>query len=402
MKYDHILIRYGEMTTKGKNRNRFIRVLKENIAQRLTRFEKLSYETTRDRMYIQLNGEDYKEIMDELETIFGIHSYSLALKIKTDIEEIKAGALIAFEEARGDAKTFKVSAHRTYKQFPLDTFGIHHEVGGHILVNTEGIQVDVHNPDINVRVEVRADASYIMCGTRKGAGGYPVGVSGKVMLLLSGGIDSPVAGYLTMKRGVTVEAIHFHSPPYTSERAKQKVLDLAENLSKYGRRMVVHVVPFTEMQKTIHKVVPSNYEMTVMRRMMLRIAEKLAEKRYAMALATGESLGQVASQTLDSMHTINAVTNYPIIRPVITMDKLEIIDIAQKIDTYDISIRPYEDCCTIFTPANPATKPKREKAEYFEEKFDFEELIEKAVEETERVIFHAMKSEEKNEFEDLL
>lgn len=402
MKYNHILIRYGEMTTKGKNRNRFIRILKENIALRLKRFEKLSYEATRDRMYIELNGENHKEIMDELETIFGIHSYSLALKTATYIEEIKKGALIAFEEARGGAKTFKVSAHRSYKQFPLDTFQLHHEIGGHILVNTSDLKVDVHNPDITVRVEVRADATYIMCGTRKGAGGYPVGVGGKVMLLLSGGIDSPVAGYLTMKRGVVVEAIHFHSPPFTSERAKQKVLDLAETLTKYGRRMVVHVVPFTEIQKTIHKSVPSNYEMTVMRRMMLRIAEQIAQKRNAMALATGESLGQVASQTLDSMNAINAVTNYPIIRPAITMDKLEIIEIAQKIDTYDISIRPYEDCCTIFTPANPATKPKREKAEYFEGKFEYESLIAAAVEQTERVIFEAKKKEKENEFEDLL
>jgi tRNA uracil 4-sulfurtransferase len=402
MKYDRILIRYGEMTTKGKNRNRFVSILRQNIATKLKRFENLKYEATRDRMYIMLNGEDHVEVMEDLRHVFGIHTFSLAMRTETDLDDIKAGVLAAFEAERKDAKTFKITTRRSYKEFPLETMELNQELGAHILINAGNIGVDVHNPDIDVRVEVRKDATYITCSDIKGAGGYPVGVGGKVMLLLSGGIDSPVAGYLTMKRGVTVEAVHFHSPPYTSERAKQKVVDLARHLTKYCRGVVLHVVPFTDIQKMIHKKVPSNYEMTVMRRVMLRVTERIAEKRKAMALATGESLGQVASQTLDSMNAINEVTNYPIIRPLITMDKLEIIDIAKQIDTYDISIRPYEDCCTIFTPANPATKPKREKAKHFEELFDYEELIQEAVERTEKIILQQEVKQVEEEFKDLL
>ncbi|MFD1739324.1 tRNA uracil 4-sulfurtransferase ThiI [Bacillus salitolerans] len=391
MQYDQILIRYGEITTKGKNRLKFVDVLKENIQHKLKDFPNIKIERTRDRMYIKLNGEDHQEIMNRLETVFGIYSYSLALRTELDLEEIKKGALYAFNEAKDQIQTFKVNVKRSYKQFPLDTYQLNYEIGSHILTNSEGITVDVHNPDLEVRVEVRNNGVFISCYNRLGAGGMPVGSSGKALLLLSGGIDSPVAGYLTMKRGLAVEAIHFHSPPYTSERAKQKVLDLAEKLTNYCKKIHVHIVPFTEIQTTIHKEIPSNYSMTIMRRMMLRIAEKIAEKHEILALATGESLGQVASQTLYSMNTINEVTNMPIIRPVITMDKLEIVDIAHKIDTYEISIRPYEDCCTIFTPAAPATRPKRDKANRFEESFDFSRLIDEAVEKTEVIRIPARK-----------
>ncbi len=336
MQYDRILIRYGEMTTKGKNLHRFINALKENIQLKLKNYPKITIEKTRDRMSVNLNGENHLEIMDQLETVFGISSFSLALKTETVLDEIKKGALFAFREASIGIKTFKVNVRRSYKQFPLDTQELNHEIGGYILRNTENITVDVRNPDVEVRVEVREDGTHISSFTRKGAGGMPVGSSGKVLLLLSGGIDSPVAGYLMMKRGVAIDAIHFHSPPYTNERAKQKVLDLAGELSSYCRKINIHVVPFTEIQTTIHKGIPSNYSMTVMRRMMLRIAERIAEKNEIVALATGESLGQVASQTLLSMNAINEVTNIPVIRPVVTMDKLEIVEIAQKIKTYDI------------------------------------------------------------------
>ncbi|MBM6617437.1 tRNA uracil 4-sulfurtransferase ThiI [Bacillus suaedaesalsae] len=401
MQYDQILIRYGEITTKGRNRNRFIDALKENIQIKLKRFPKLTYEKTRDRMFITLNGEPHIEIMDELETVFGIHSYSLALKTETDLEEIKTGALFAFNEAREGIKTFKVVVKRSYKQFPLDTHQLNHELGAYILTNSEDITVDVRNPDVEVRVEVREHATYISCYTRMGAGGMPVGSSGKVLLLLSGGIDSPVAGYLTMKRGVAIDAIHFESPPYTNERAKQKVIDLAGKLAVHCKKINIHMVPFTEIQTTIHKEIPSNYSMTIMRRMMLRIAEKIAERNEILALATGESLGQVASQTLYSMNTINEVTNIPIIRPVITMDKLEIIDVAHKIDTYEISIRPYEDCCTIFTPSSPATRPRREKANRFEGAYDFSQLIEEAVNHTQVVQVRADHTATKESFDDL-
>ncbi|MFC5774681.1 tRNA uracil 4-sulfurtransferase ThiI [Ectobacillus antri] len=400
MNYDHILIRYGEMTTKGKNRAKFVSVLKDNVKHRLKKFSALELEVTRDRMYIKLNGEDHEAVIEKIRHIFGIHTFSLAMKVTTDLEEMKRGALEAFLQVSEGVKTFKISVHRTYKHFPMETNELNHELGAHILRNTENITVDVRKPDVNVRVEVREEFTYIMCEDLQGAGGLPVGVGGKAMLLLSGGIDSPVAGYLVMKRGVTLEAIHFHSPPFTSERAKQKVIDLAQRLTKYCKRITLHIVPFTEVQKAIHKQVPDSYTMTVMRRMMLRIAERVAAERGVLALATGESLGQVASQTLDSMHTINEATNYPILRPLITTDKVEIMKIAREIDTYDLSILPYEDCCTIFTPPNPSTKPKREKANRFEQFYDFEPLIQDAVENIEKMILHA-EVEEKEEFEEL-
>lgn len=404
MKYDYLLIRYGgELTTKGKNRSKFISILKENIKYRLKKFTSLQYEATRDRMYIQLNGEDHEAVAERLKDVFGIHSFSLSLKVDTELEAMKQGALAAFLETqkKKDVRTFKVSVHRAYKQFPLQTNELNREIGGYVLQNTDNITVDVHTPDVNVRVEVRSDFTYIMCDEQSGAGGLPVGAGGKVMLLLSGGIDSPVAGYLAMKRGVTLEAIHFHSPPFTSERAKQKVIDLTQELTKYCRRISLHVVPFTELQKAIHKQIPDSYTMTVMRRMMLRIAERIAQQRGALALVTGESLGQVASQTLDSMHTINEVTNYPILRPLITMDKLEIMKIANHIDTYNISILPYEDCCTIFTPPNPSTKPKREKASRFEGFGDFEPLLLEAIEQTETILIQAAEDKVVEEFKEL-
>ncbi|WP_456279347.1 tRNA uracil 4-sulfurtransferase ThiI [Bacillus sp. AK128] len=401
MQYDQILIRFGEITTKSKNRSKFIAALKENVLHKLKDYPLIRIEKTRDRMFIQLNGENHHEIMDLLEGVFGIHSYSLALRTETDLEEIKKGALFAFQEAKDQARTFKVSVKRSFKQFPLDTQELNTVIGGYLLSHTEDLTVDVRNPDIEVRIEVRENDTHISSYTRKGAGGLPVGSNGKALLLLSGGIDSPVAGYLTMKRGVAIEAIHFHSPPYTNERAKQKVLDLAGKLTSYCKKINVHLVPFTDIQTTIHKQIPSNYSMTVMRRMMLRIAEQIAEKNEILAIATGESLGQVASQTLASMNSINEVTNVPIIRPVITMDKLEIIEISKKIDTYDISIRPFEDCCTIFTPSSPATKPKREKANRFESFYDFSPLIEEAINNTEIVEITDANPTLENEFEDL-
>ncbi|MFF2878826.1 tRNA uracil 4-sulfurtransferase ThiI [Gottfriedia sp. NPDC057991] len=387
MNVEYILIRYGEMTTKGKNRGRFTSILRENVRNRLKAFEKIKITATRDRMYIKLNGEDHEKVAANLKEVFGIHTFSYARKVDTELEAIKVGALEAINELGDSVKTFKVNVQRSYKQFPLNTPQLNRELGGYILTNTEHLTVDVHKPDVAVRVEVRDDATYITCGEEFGAGGYPVGVGGKVMLLLSGGIDSPVAAYMLLKRGVSIEAIHFESPPFTSDRAKQKVIDLASKLTRYCRRVTLHVIPFTELQKAIHKEMPASYTMTIMRRVMLRVAEQVSVDRKALALATGESLGQVASQTLESMHTINEVTNYPVLRPLLAMDKLEIMDIAKKIDTYDISIRPYEDCCTIFTPANPTTKPKRDKVARFESRFDFTELINEAVVNRESIIF---------------
>ncbi|HJA41928.1 MAG TPA: tRNA 4-thiouridine(8) synthase ThiI [Firmicutes bacterium] len=404
MKYDLILIRYGELTTKGKNRKKFITFLRENISVKLKKFSHLKYESTRDRMYIFLNGENQTDVMNALEEVFGIHKFDLAVRTVTDLQSMKEHVLEAAKEAlKNGKKTFKISVHRAYKEFPLDTFALQQQLGAHVLIQLDGaLQVDVKNPNVNIKVEVRPDFTYVMCQQRNGLGGYPVGVGGKSLLLLSGGIDSPVAAYLMMKRGVNVECIHFHSPPFTSERAKEKVIDLVKILTKYNRQMKLHLVPFTEIQKAIHKEIPANYTMTIMRRMMLRIATEFARKRKALVLSTGESLGQVASQTVDSMYVINEVTDLPVLRPVIAMDKLEIIDLSIKIGTYETSIRPYEDCCTIFLSDHPTTRPKREKCAWFESKFDFKPLLHQAVQGIETLTFKQNESTNVNGLDNLL
>ncbi|ASS92164.1 tRNA uracil 4-sulfurtransferase ThiI [Aeribacillus pallidus] len=405
MQYDHILVRYGEMSLKGKNRKHFINHLKNNIKLALSSFSSLEYTANRDRLFIKLNGEDGEKVAEKLQTVFGIQSFSLAIRTKSDIEAIKDTALQAVKQLYKNGDTFKVSAKRADKSFPLTSDQLNYEIGRHILIHTDGLKVDVHHPDINVRVEVRPHATYIMCKDFKGAGGLPVGSSGKAMLMLSGGIDSPVAGYLSMKRGLEIEAIHFFSPPYTNERAKQKVLDLVEKLTEFGGKIVLHIVPFTEIQVTIQQKILENYTMTSTRRMMLKIADEIRKNRGALAIVTGESLGQVASQTLESMYAINEVTTTPILRPLISMDKNEIIEIAEKIDTFEISNRPYEDCCTIFTPASPKTKPKREKILKLESYVDFQPLIQKAIEETVTIEFprkHDIQEKIEEDFENLL
>jgi tRNA uracil 4-sulfurtransferase len=400
MEYNHILIRYGEIGLKGKNRKMFIERLLKNVKVAVKGFPNAKPVMTRDRIYIELNGENHHLIAKKLERVFGIHSFSLAVKTENELEAIKDGALNAVNNLEKEAKTFKVSAKRPNKHFPIGSQQMNYEIGSHILRNKEEISVDVHNPDVEVKVEIRETNTYITCGDYRGPGGLPVGVGGKVLVMLSGGIDSPVAAYLSMKRGVKVEAVHFHSPPFTSERAKQKVEDLTKVLTEYGGTIKLHVVHFTEVQKMIHQKIPANYSMTIMRRVMLRIAEKIADQQNAKALATGESLGQVASQTLDSMYTINEVTNMPIIRPLITMDKIEIMDIARDIKTYDISIRPYEDCCTVFLPSAPKTKPKRSNSNHYETNLDIDALVEEAVNAVEVIdIKHG--EVQKNEINDL-
>jgi tRNA uracil 4-sulfurtransferase len=386
MIYDQILVRYGEISTKGRNRKAFTKKLRENILMVLKDFPAIKISATRDRLHIYLNGENGEEALKKLENVFGIQSYSPVMKTEKEIEQIKEASLHLVQKTNTDGQTFKVSARRADKTFELDTNEINYAVGSHVLKNTEGLTVDVKKPDIKLNVEIRKEGAYLSSEIYQGAGGMPAGASGKAMLMLSGGLDSPVAGYMIMKRGVEIEAVHFHSPPFTSERAKQKVIDLAKELSVFSGRINLHIVPFTEVQQTVHNQVPENYTMTSTRRMMLRITEKLREKQNGLGIVTGESLGQVASQTLESMLAINEVTNTPVLRPLISMDKLEIIDIAKKIGTHDISILPYEDCCTIFTPPAPKTKPKREKIQYYESFVDFEALVNKAVAETEMLI----------------
>lgn len=351
-------------------------------------------------MYILLNGEPHEEIMEQLKTVFGIQSFSLAMKCENDIEKIKATALAAVQQFSYEGKTFKVSAKRIDKQFPIGSNDLNYEIGSHILRNTKNLTVNVHEPDIHVRVEVRKDGTYVTCHDIPGAGGLPVGTSGKAMLMLSGGIDSPVAGYLAMKRGLEIEAVHFFSPPFTSERAKQKVIDLVKKLTKFGGKIKLHIVPFTNIQQTIHRQVPDGYSLISSRRMMLKITDLLRKKYNGLAIVTGESLGQVASQTLESMFVINDVTTTPILRPLVSMDKTEIIEMARKIDTHDISILPYEDCCTIFTPSAPKTRPKREKVVHYESFIDLEPLIEEAVANTETIVIDEEFAAE-DEFEQL-
>ncbi|WP_054635131.1 tRNA uracil 4-sulfurtransferase ThiI [Thalassobacillus sp. C254] len=402
MIYDHILVRYGELALKGKNRTAFEKQLQRNIKYALTAHPTSKIKRTFGRMLIEIHDEDPKEMLEKLKHVFGISSFSLAIKTENEEEKIKRGGLQAFLNHSPKAATFKVSARRTYKPFPIPSQQLNPVVGAHILRNTEGVTVDVHNPDVEITVEVREQGTYISCGRIEGAGGLPVGTSGKVMLMLSGGIDSPVAGYMALKRGVDLEAVHFHSPPYTNERARKKVEDLTQILTKFGGKIKLHIVPFTDTQKAIHQHIPSSYAMTVMRRMMLRITAHIAENRGAKAIVNGESLGQVASQTLDSMYSINEVTNLPILRPLVTMDKQEVIQIAHQIDTYETSILPYEDCCTIFLPSDSKTKPNREKSNRFENRLDFQPFIEEAVQKVETVELGPASGKKENVIDDLL
>ena len=385
MQYDYLILSFGEMALKGKNRKTFNDLLYKHVRKQLKSHPDVFVKKHFDHIEVELNGNDAVNVADRLQHVFGIHSIRAAIIVDNDMEKIREGALQVLRGEAEGANTFKISAKRKNKQFPLNSMELNQDIGGYILKNTEDVKVDVHHPDMDIKIEVLSETTRIYGKTIKGAGGMPAGSAGKVLLLLSGGIDSPVAGYQMMRRGATVEAIHFHSPPYTSDRARQKVIDLAEKLLDFGVNLKLHIVPFTEAQIAIRDRMPENYRMTIMRRMMLRIAEKIAEREQALALVTGESLGQVASQTLESMNTINEVTNMPILRPLVAMDKLDIIDIAKKIDTYDISIRPYEDCCTLFLPRAPKTKPDRKHANQFEKNLPIDELVNQAVDGVETI-----------------
>ena len=375
--YDHIMIRFGELSTKGKNKKDFIRTLADNIKNALKDWPELSFETRYDHIYVGLNNLPYEPIIERLQDVSGIHALSLVYRASKDIEDIKNSALALMKEEHG--KTFKVKVKRGDKTYPIISDEITRIVAGHVLRNTPELKVDVHNPEILLSIEVRQEAAYIFCKTFLGAGGYPLGVGGKSMHMLSGGIDSPVAAYLMMKRGVSIECIHFASPPYTQMGVIYKLEDLLHVLNRYQTRIRLHIVPFTKIQEAIYDNAPESYCITLMRRMMFRLADGLAKRRKCPVISSGESIGQVASQTLQSMHVINAVTNTPVIRPLATTDKLEIIAISKKIGTYDISIRPYEDCCTIFTPKAPKTMPHQDEVEAFEKKFDYETLIKEAL-----------------------
>lgn len=400
MEYNHILIRYGELALKGKNMRHFLVQLQKNIKSALRVFPNVQVKRTQGRLFVELNGESAEPIMDELQKVYGIHNLSLAIKVDNNEEDIKRGSLYALQQNKHDS-TFKVKVRRVNKGFPIGSQEMNQLLGAYLLKNVDHMKVDVHDPDVEITVEIREKATYITTKNMEGAGGLPVGTGGKSLLLLSGGIDSPVAGHLMMKRGVQLEMIHFHSPPFTSERAKQKVMDLTKVLTEYGGPINVYLVPFTSLQQEIFNSIPERYTMTVMRRIMIMISEQVCNQHDILSMTTGESLGQVASQTLESMNVINEVTNIPILRPLVALDKSEIINHSHKIGTYDISIRPYEDCCTVFVPKEPVTNPKREIVHRFESKVDFTDMINEAIDNIE-VIQVERGTEADSDFADLL
>ena len=380
MQYDHLLVRYGELTLKGTNRKMFINQLKDNVKRALIPLSGYHVKGKRDRMYIELSPEaDINEIIQRLSKVYGIKSISPVIKIDKNEEKINQSAIQLSQDFE-KGSTFKVDVKRVDKSFRLDTYELQSQVGGAILKENNNITVNVKNPDYEIKIEVRMGAIYIYEKVIAGAGGLPVGTGGKTLLMLSGGIDSPVAGIEVMKRGVTVEAIHFHSPPFTSEKAKDKVIELTRILAERVGPIKLHLVPFTEIQKQINKVVHSRYTMTSTRRMMMRISDKVVHQINANAIVNGENLGQVASQTLKSMYAINHVTATPVLRPLLTLDKEDIIKKAKELGTFETSIQPYEDCCTIFTPKNPVTEPDFDKVVKYESVFNFDEMIENAVE----------------------
>ena len=371
-----ILIKYGELTTKKDNRSLFINKIYENLSLALSNYD-ITITKNRVRMFIDPKDNDIDEIISITKNIFGIHSIVVAYKIDSSIDIINSSVLEVIKEV--DFNTFKVETDRADKSFPINSMDLSRQLGSLILKNTKDKKVDVHNPDYLLKIEIRSDYTYIYTKEIKALGGYPVGVAGKGLLMLSGGIDSPVAGYMAMKRGIKLECIYFESPPHTSPQALNKVKKLVSILNKYQPSIKLHIINFTEIQESIYKFIDPTYMITIMRRMMYRISEKVMQNREDLVLINGESVGQVASQTLTSMTVINNVTNIPVLRPVACLDKLEIIDIAKKIDTYETSILPYEDCCTIFLPKHPVINPKIEKALEYEKKFDYEALINEAV-----------------------
>lgn len=378
-----LMIHYGELYTKGGNRKDFIRVLRDNIVHRLRPF-KLQINTRHDHIYISNFTEaNLNEIVRILQNISGIHAISEVIIFDRDLEIVKDYVLSVILENK--IATFKVITKRKDKLFPMLSDAINRDVAKHILINSEA-KVDIHNPDYPVKIEIDLNAIIVLGKRYPGMGGYPLGSAGKSLVLLSGGIDSPVAAYSMIRRGIKVAGIHFAAPPYTSEEVVQKVVKLAKKLNTYQPRITLYIVPFTELQLAIYENVDHSYAITIMRRMMLRIAQVVAKRHSLKVLVTGDSLGQVASQTLESLVVINEVTNYPIIRPLATVDKTSIISLARDIDTLDISLIPYEDCCTIFEVKNPVTSPDINKVHEYESRFDWSSLISKAIGEIEKII----------------
>lgn len=379
MEYSEIMVRYGELSTKGKNKKDFIKQLGHNVRKALSEFDGLEVRAQHDRLHVTLNGADSTAVMDRLKGVFGIENFSPSVKVDKDIDAIKATVLALAQADFKPGMTFKINTRRQDKSFEYDTYQLNDILGSHVLENVPGIQVKMKHPDLEIRVEARMNGVYISGQTIPGAGGLPVGTGGKAVMMLSGGIDSPVASYYGMRRGVKLDMVHFYSPPYTSEQALAKAKELTAKLAKYSGGIQFIQVPFAKIQETVKESVPEGYLMTIQRRMMLRLAVAVAHMRHAKGIFNGESLGQVASQTLESMEAINDVTTMPILRPLLSMDKTEIIKVAKNIDTYDLSVLPYEDCCTIFTPPAPKTRPDLEKSRKYEKHLDVEGLMKEAL-----------------------
>ena len=379
MKYTEIMVRYGELSTKGKNRKDFIGRLAGNVTKVLRDFPQVEIHPRHDRMHIVLNDAPFKEVDQRLKKVFGIQTYSPTIKVEKTLEAIEKTSLSLMNETFKKGMTFKVNTRRSDHQFLYDTNELNKIVGDYLFANMNDLKVEMKHPDLVLRIEVRKDAVYISNQLLHGAGGMPVGTGGRAVMMLSGGIDSPVASYLALKRGVDIDMVHFYSPPYTTEKALNKAKELTGILANYAGKINFIAVPFAEIQETIKEKIPEGYLMTVQRRFMLQLADKIRAKRKGLAIFNGESVGQVASQTLESMAAINDVTTTPVVRPVATMDKTEIIRLAEKIGTFDLSIQPFEDCCTIFAPPRPKTKPRIDKAREFENRLDVECLIERAL-----------------------
>ena len=389
-----IMLKYAELNTKKANIGMFLHILKQNIEEKIGNFANIEFD--KGRMFIKAEEENYSFVLNSLKKIFGIHEIEVGYQIENTKMSLIEESLIKIIQNK-DFQTFKVETKRSDKNYPLTSLEISKHLGGIILKNKENIKVDVQNPEVIFYVEIRKDHAYIYSEKIKGLGGYPVGTLGKGLLMLSGGIDSPVAGYLAMKRGVKIEAIYFESPPHTSVEAKNKVEALAKIISEYATPIKIHVINFTKIQEEIYKNIPHEYLITIMRRMMYRISEKIAYKNNCKILINGESIGQVASQTLSSMAAINEVVSIPVIRPVACFDKLEIIALAKQIGTYETSILPFEDCCTIFVPEHPVINPEKEKCREFEKLIPYEELLKEAIQ-NETILTN----QTKKEFEDLL
>ncbi|MEC1386804.1 tRNA uracil 4-sulfurtransferase ThiI [Aerococcus viridans] len=401
-----IMIRYGELSTKGKNKRKFVATLGRNIREALSEYPEIKINQQHDFMFMELNGAHQDEVLDSLEKVFGIQSFSPAIEIERDFDLLKEAAvkLVKAEIAKNGVHTFKVATSRSDHNYSMDTNDVNQALGGFLAKEFPELKVQMKKPDLTIRVKVREQDFLVSSEWINGAGGLPVGTSANAVLMLSGGIDSPVAGYLAMKRGIRITAVHFASPPYTSPQALNKAKDLTEKLTKFGGWINFVQVPFTETQEAIKEHVNPAYLMTITRRMMMRISDELRKQYNDLAIINGESIGQVASQTLESMFAINEVTSTPIIRPVVAMDKLEIIDISQKIDTFDLSIQPFEDCCTVFAPPSPKIKPKLDDIAYYEAKLDIEGLVQRAVEGAmvEKIMPGSRNKEDSDAFSDLL